>query len=261
MKNLIYQYWKGTMPPIATHSMHNIKIYANRIGADYIFEDNPSFDGGPYSEYYTAFKPVMCHDFDDYDNILFLDMDIFTVDGLEDSIFDQNVKHIGICDEWHKEEIRTTRHGNISTVNDIRWGNIAKEKWGAKVPLNSKGNPKIFNSGVVLYTREGIEAIRKHHISFKEYADAMSGFPKFYSLDQNYLGVLIGMPGVTYTKLDDGWNSYIHWGESKAQPRPVHDCRTEETKFVHMQLRGMKNESEDTYYKIVNDTVESWRKI
>ena len=41
MKNLIYQYYDGPVLPGTKASVSMMKEYANRIGAEHLFEENP----------------------------------------------------------------------------------------------------------------------------------------------------------------------------------------------------------------------------
>ena len=70
MKNLIYQYWDGKILAGVKAGSENMKKYANRIGVDYLFEDNPKFvtNLGKYSPHYGAFKPIYDETFHIYDN-------------------------------------------------------------------------------------------------------------------------------------------------------------------------------------------------
>ena len=90
MKNLIYQYWDGNLFPGVIAGSETMKKYSDRIGSDYLFEHNPKFvtNLGRYSPHYGSFKPIYDESFHEYDNVLFTDTDVFPVDGLEESIFD-----------------------------------------------------------------------------------------------------------------------------------------------------------------------------
>ena len=68
MRNIIYQYWDGTMNSGAIYGAKVMKEYANRIGAEYLFEDNPRFrsDLGAYSPHYGQFKIVYDKKFEEY---------------------------------------------------------------------------------------------------------------------------------------------------------------------------------------------------
>ena len=90
MKNIIYQYWDGKLTVGCKAGSENMKQYANRIGADYLFEHNPRFvtNLGGYSPHYGAFKPIYNKNFHTYDNVLFTDTDVFAIEGLEENIFE-----------------------------------------------------------------------------------------------------------------------------------------------------------------------------
>jgi len=261
MKNLIYQYWRGNLPPEAQASKKNISAWAEKIGAEHIFEINPKFDiPNPVPTHYAAFRPVFYEEFDEYDNILFLDCDIFTVEGLDVDIFSQGYEGIGIVDEPHKELSHLTTKSHLNTANDERWASCVKNNLGKEVIRNKRGNVKIFNTGVVLYTRAAIEFARKNWISPNDYAAALSGIPKFYFLDQNYL--IYNMIDAPYTVMDPSWNCFVHYDADKEPDitgrRQVYDGRTKDAKLIHVQLRGADNKGEDWHYTIVNEPVEKW---
>ena len=79
MKTAIYQYYDGPIRESIRASVKNIKAYAETIGADYLFEDNPRFiekdmkmNLGSYTPHYGAFKVIFNPNWDKYDKILFL---------------------------------------------------------------------------------------------------------------------------------------------------------------------------------------------
>jgi len=76
VRNLIYQYWDGDLRPGCHTGSANLKAYAERIGAEYLFEHNPKFvtNLGTYSPHYGAFKPIYDQKFHAYDNVLFADL-------------------------------------------------------------------------------------------------------------------------------------------------------------------------------------------
>ena len=84
--NLIYQYWDGICRESVHAGSEAMKKYAAKIGAAYIFENNPRYAASKgirgYSVHYGAFKPVMEKEFDKYNKILFADTDVFPIDGL-----------------------------------------------------------------------------------------------------------------------------------------------------------------------------------
>lgn len=265
MKNLIYQYWLGNPKPAVKHGKANMKAYAETIGADYKFKFNPTWANNycDIPQYYNAFEPIWNDKYhEEYDNILFVDLDVFAVDGLTENIFDQDIKEIGICDEPHKEKSHVTTKGPINTANDEKWNKVMRQRFGREMPRNEKGNLKIYNSGVVVYTREGREKARKNWVPFQEYINyvRMGGLSTFYTIDQNYLHAMLIVADHDFTLMNNGWNSYVHFdGDSKTTPRAVIDNRTDETKLVHVQLRGADNQDAAWHHTIVNKPVSEWK--
>jgi hypothetical protein len=262
MKNIIYQYWCGNPPNICKASTENIKYYADKIGAEHKVEYNPSFSlPGGDSKYYGALRPIYDEFFHQYDNVLFLDMDIFAVNNLKENIFEQGVKEIGICTEPHKIPIRKKRTTNISAAEDIRWDNALFEAYGKRMPRDANNDIKIYNTGVVLYTNEGLKKARENFITPSEYISKVknANLNAFYvQTEQPYLHSQAAM-FLEITELNNGWNSYIHWGEKKTPPREVTDTRTGQTKLVHIQLRGHRDNSDKEFYRrMVNLPVGEW---
>lgn len=262
MKNIIYQYWSGTPPKICEASTANIKEYADRIGATHKVEYNPKFTlAGGDTKYIGALRPVYDDMFHEYDNVLFLDMDIFAVDGLEENIFEQGVKEFGICTEPHKIPIRKQRTSGLTAAVDRKWDECVYQRYGKRMPRDENGDIKIYNTGVVLYTNAGLKKAKEKFDTPAQYINKVSsaGLPTFYlTTDQPYLHSQASI-NLKVTELHNGWNSYVHWGEKKTEPRDITDTRTSETKFVHVQLRGKRDKDKDTYYRITNLPVSEWR--
>lgn len=263
-KNLIYQYWLGKPGEGVKHGVENMKAYAERIGAEYIFKHNPTW-AQRYTDvpqYYNAFEPIWNSSFDDYDKILFADTDIFAVDGLKESIFDQDIKDIGICREVHKEITRGRGEGMFNNKTDKLWNSYLKNKYKISLPLNENGDMKIFNSGVVVYTPEGRKKARDGFAPFQEYVNYIrnTSLPRFYQLDQNYLHAMMFVAKMDITEMYHGWNTYIHYqGNSSEVPRPVFDGREDrEAKLCHVQLRNADNKNAEWHYTVVNRPQSEW---
>jgi hypothetical protein len=257
--NAIYQFWSGEVPHYATVSSRHMKKYANDIGADYVVNYNKNVIKEKFSEYYNCFAPLFDNSFDKYENVLFCDMDVFPVDGLLKNIFLESVDKFGIVAEERKIKIRYNRtSGSITGKNDERWASKLKQELGLVLPRNNENQLRIFNSGVVLYTREGIEFARKNWQSIKQYQDTIKELPTFYKLDQNYLGAMLSHS--TFTVLDDIWNSPVYW-EGNNTNRHVHDGRTNNTNFVHIQLRGRDKLDDNRIYDITNKPINEWRHL
>lgn len=266
MKTLIYQYWDGKLLPGHHAVMKIMGEYAERIGSEYLFEDNPKWvtNLGNYSPHYGAFKPVIDSKFDEYDYIMVADVDLFPVDGLTESVFDVFAltgAHVGLCEETHQPEIRYKQIdvAGISGRNEELWSKMVKEVYGTDLPRDKENRLRVFNSGMVVWSREGREVAKKNFPRFSKYITECRahGLPTFYQGDQNYLLAVLDKTKLNWEIMDSSWNSFMHY-LGRGNNRPVNDMRTEDTKFVHIQLSAADHYDEETLYKIVNGPVEEW---
>ena len=82
MKTVIYQYWYGSKPKESANAgKKNMQAYANKIGADYIFETDPKFYGGPCSleKKYSALRPIYDDMFLKYDKVMYVDLSLIHI--------------------------------------------------------------------------------------------------------------------------------------------------------------------------------------
>jgi len=260
MKNLIYQYWDGDYLQGCTAGQDNMRAYAERIGAEYLFEHNPRFVTrfGSRSHFYGTFKPVYDESFHKYDNVLYVDTDVFAVDGLNESIFDGFDSDIGICEEATQPELRLKTAGRITSAGDEKWAQLVDSKWGVKVPRTESGLVKVYNAGVVLFSNAGLLKAKEIFMPFDEYVDTIraSGLPPFYTDDQPYLHMMLDR--MDWVEMDGGWNSFVHYAQNAGGPKFVNDTRTKDTKFVHVQLASADHNDAEWHHTIVNKPQDEW---
>jgi len=260
--NLIYQYWDGDLLQGCQAGVDNMRAYAERIGAEYLFEHNPRFvtNLGGYSPHYGSFKPIYDESFHKYDNVLFADTDVFAVDGLTESIFEGFDSDIGICTEPFQPKQRAKVPGPISRANDEKWAGFVLSRWGTAVPRTEDGLVKVYNSGVVLYSNAGLLKAADRFIAFDEYVSAIraSGLPGFYTSDQSYLHLMLDR--TDWVEMDNDWNRFIHAYHTDASKTAtaINDSRTETTKFVHIQLRSADHWDAATQDRITNLPQSEW---
>jgi hypothetical protein len=129
------------------------------------------------------------------------------------------------------------------------------------MPRCEDGLLKVYNSGVVLYSKNGIEKMKKKLVDFKKYVNYIKScdLPVFYTCDQPYLHAMLQICELDYQEMDNGWNSYVHYILDENDNRKINDTRDKGTKFVHIQLRGADNFNEDILYRITNKPVEEWK--
>lgn len=259
MRNLIYQFWYGQIPPYAKLSGRRVGKYAEHVGAEHRIDLNSPFFQGPNANYMNCLRPIYDRAFEDYDNVLFLDMDIFPIWELpeECNIFELEVQGIGMVREPLQPELRENSTSRINTTNDKKWAIAAKAKFNVDVPLDEKRRPLVYNSGVVYYTKEAREQARKWP-SYEEYVTSMGSMDRFYLLDQNYLGVMVHSGKTKFTEMDIKWNSQVHYTGDNT-PRDVIDNRVEDTIFVHVQTRPRDILTDNMIFDIVNKPVKRWR--
>ena len=266
MKNLIYQFWDNRpgnekMLSGVQASRKSIKKYADQIGADHLFEENPDLlHNLDFSKYYGTFNPIFREEFHEYDNVLFLDADIHAVDGLEESIFENFTADIGICTEPLQPKLRAnTKVGQINRQQDELWATHVERKWDIVLPRTEEGLLKVYNSGVVLYSNKGMLNAKQNFLQFGEYITyikSIKGLLPFYAADQNYIHTTLFTSNIDFVELDKGWNTFVTYHERDAQ-RVIYD-KDENTKLVHIQFRGANHFSEDEVWKVVNLPVEEW---
>ena len=261
MKNLIYQYWIGpSMEKCAEYGLECRKAYANKIGAEYVFERNPKFFNGKCSEpaAFNSFQPVFNEEFHDYDAVLTLYTDIFPVDGIEENIFESDLAEMNICEEVHMPALKKQTGGY--QVQE-QWSKEVEKYYGVTLPKNSDGLYKIYNGGLAIYTKEGM---RKGKELMKPIQPFMDHFrPKFgrklFWRDQAYVHAMFVASGLTTKELDVKWNTQIHWKPNTNGPkRPVIDIRNEDTKFIHLQLSGSSGWDKQKIWEAVNLPVSMW---
>lgn len=271
MRNLIYQYWDGKITDACIASVNNLRNYANKIGAEHIFEENPNFirkqglNLGKYTPHYGAFKPAFDKTFYElYDNIMFADSDIFALDHIQDNIFEefQNLNaDISMCTEPLQPVLRTLVKSNIATSEmDEKWNTTIKQKYNVELPRTNTRLLKVYNSGVVLYSNKGLEDVRTKFKSFNEYMSMVkkAGLSTFYEGDQNYLHAMIFICNVKFKELDNEWNRYITWAGYKKPKTTICDSRTPDTKMVHIQMRGADSFNAKQLWTIANKPINEW---
>lgn len=266
MKTLIYQYWDGDMTPGNAAGSILMKEYADRIGSEYIFEHNPRWQKnlGPYSPHYGAFKPIFDHKMSQYDYVLFADTDVIPVDDLNENIFEQFLDtsyDIGICEEYKASTTRLHTKFHINNTNDEKWYKIVENTFSCVVQRDSMNLPRVINSGVVLYSKNGMEKFRNKYIPFQTYVNliAKHRLPSFYQCDQPYLQLMIDYGDLDYKMMDYRWNSSVHYKpDTSGDNRPVNDFRFGKANFVHIQLRGADHFDLKRIKRIANQPINEW---
>jgi len=272
VKNLIYQYWDGTPNKAVMAGVESMRAYAERIGAEYLFEENPRFVSrkfgsiGKYTPHYGALKPIYDDKFQEYDNVMFADTDVFVLEGVDEDIFkefSESGADISLAVEPLQPKYRNDNIMTINSKSELAWSEAVTERYGCRLPRNKDNLLKVYNSGVVLYSREGLKKARKRFVPFIEYIKLVQSTPgclSFYEGDQNYLHAMVFCSNLKFRELSTDWNVMITWNPymKKVGRRKIADGRTESTKFVHIQFRGADDLPPERFWTIANKPVSDW---
>jgi hypothetical protein len=278
MKNLIYQYWDtqinkhdgGLNPPLkdvvpngAKYSKSRVKEYADSIGAEHLFEiDPPYLYNFPQKSYYGALNPLYRPEFDKYDNILTLDADVYPVDNLVDNVFDvlEPDTDIAMAQEIFEPMRKTLEnHRQFGHHADEQWCKAVETAYKIMLPRRADNILKVFNSGVVLWSRKGLEKAKEKFPSPVEYQDIISEnrVKDFYSADQHFIHTSMIVSDLKFQELSTDWNTTVNYW-NKDRSKILYD-RTPMTKFVHLQMRGERWYKDDqTLHTILHLPVEHW---
>ena len=237
MKTLIYQYWVGKRPAYSYASEMLFRSYAKRIGAEYFFSDRRLERRCMHGQYFGALRPIFEKEFHSFDAVLYVDMDIIPAEGLNENIFSLCSSHIMMAEEEKQPKLREDMRGNINHKNDMRWKFFVEKIWRNKVLADEVGRPRVFNSGAVLYSKNGMMLLEKLLPSILKYQISMKllGLPRFYLLDQNFLNAFILREGIKFLELPKKWNSQVTSFTTRSGFSRISDDRSEDTCFVHMQ--------------------------
>tara|TARA_R110000868_G_scaffold886_4_gene6743 strand:+ start:1031 stop:1855 length:825 start_codon:yes stop_codon:yes gene_type:complete len=262
MRNLIYQYWQGDMKPGVAESTRLMKEYAETIGAEYRFDHNVTIAGKIVDVpiYYEPANPLVDPSFDIYNNVALVDIDVFPVENLSNNIFDElNGQHAGICTEPKQPYFRTIYNsGGINSEIDKKWAIVLKDQWGINYSYDDENRPMVYNTGVVVISKEGLQKMRRWP-SFQQYVNVMRkyGFPKFYTLFQDYFSAFIHVDGFKFKKLPNSWNCYMHKVGSHPNAS-IGDNRPLDAKLVHIMFRTADNWPAEALWQITNLPIVNW---
>ena len=262
MKKLIYQVWAGEMRKGCLYSSRLMQKYADKVGAAYRLDIDPNIASKTVKSdgmYWEWLNPIIDDSFLKFDKVMVADLDIYPVEGLDEDIFDVEIDYFGMCTEPFQGKYRASTNINgINSQRDSAWAKRCLSKYGVSMPRDKDGYLKVYNAGLVMFSKEGIEYARENFMEFDQYTDDMKDIGRFYSVDQNYFHMEAVKSG-HLTELDNGWNSYIHYVKGPLGfADPINDSRNKNTKFVHIQLNGADYFDEENLYHIVNSPRSRW---
>jgi len=226
MSNLVYQCFvrpanKSTkrLPTFVTHSTRWCKTYAQKVGADYLFETGLDLKDGnriadPENMMHRYFNILHVLDpkFDEYDNVLYLDTDIVP-DGKAKNIFSIVKPDI---DLYIASEGRvpgsTWGPGFLGAPKVIQEFVEKYERFGLKAPKDKKGLLIQYNTGVVVFPKHTRIFLRENLRPWMSWAEDPLGdefeMRSVLNNDQPFLNGEIKRLGLKVHDLGWRWNLF-----------------------------------------------------
>lgn len=218
MNNIILQHFDGELRELDYLSINNIKQYAKMIGAEYEL-----VTGKPFDENLTAPCQKVCmieEEFDVYDNVLMLDIDMFAPKNININIFEQ--KGVGLYNDvqkrLHQQLVQT--YGILGNINAPYWG-------GAIYKMDRNLRKKL---------REGLKTNTAWMLKFNK---------PYHFEDEGIMHVLANRAGIK----PEGTYLDPKWCQCSFLPNP------EKAGFIHIRTKitpqGPKREKIENYNALV----------
>jgi hypothetical protein len=218
MKNIILQHFDGELRELDYLSIQNIKRYAKMVGAEYEL-----ITGKPFDKNLTApcQKVYMIEEeFDGYDNVLMLDIDMFAPKGMTENIFD--LPGVGLYhtvqQRLHKQLVQL--YPMLANIDSPYWG-------GAIYKMNRDLRQKL---------RGGLNTNRSWMLKFNK---------PYHFEDEGIIHVLANRAGI------QAQDTYLDpkWCQCSFLPNP------EKAGFIHIRTKitpqGPKREKIENYNELV----------
>jgi lipopolysaccharide biosynthesis glycosyltransferase len=221
MRNLIVQYYdQKPLPKWAEISKNKFKIYADKVKADYLFYDEMEFC--PEVPYFENLNIVYNERFMDYNNILYVDVDVIP-ENMEENIFDELIEDIGMIPEYKPVGMNADPFHMLPNVEMEFRKQCFRIGAPVKRPASARAPYLMFNSGVMLWSREGRMKARKRFGWWKDWYDGCD--MSQLKLDQPFITSQV-VKYLDYTELALKWNCFpkfrFHEGMAPKEMNFVH---------------------------------------
>ena len=221
--NIILQHFDGDLRPLDEKSIENIKAYADMVGAEYRL-----IRGKPFRKHLTSpcQKVYMLDkEFDEYDQVLMLDIDMFAPIGMEENIFE--LEGVGLYADVQKMLHRkiAAQYPMIASLSVPYWG-------GAIYKMDKTMRTKL-----------------RTHLGSNE--GWMNNYNKLYHFeDEGIMHTLAYQQGL---KCEDKYILEQKWCQCSFLPNP------ENAGFIHVRTKitptGPKREKIENYNELVSKGV------
>ena len=140
MRNIILQHWSGDLNELSLLSSKSISEYAKMVGAEYELVRGDQFR--PHLDVRPELQKLIMLDerWDDYDDLVMVDADMFVRKGCTANIFTDDV---GI---GRHTQIQTNLRRGISDTLGFVWGSESAPYWGGSIYKLTKEQRKMFRN-------------------------------------------------------------------------------------------------------------------
>lgn len=227
--NLIYQCWNGKITPEVTAGVDVMTKYANHIGVEYRFDHDTNYIQSKYGsttetqdQFYGTLKPILDEEFDEYDKVMYVDVDIFPI--TKENIFDVFTGEVGQVPENFLDDMMPIHRERF-------------EEWRSFHPYVKEN----LNAGLILCSKE-LRKKARDWVNLREYIDNIKslGLNEFFLGDQTFLMQMFYKNGADIQLLDQDWNTHVFNDTGLYHGKYYcvrHDYRTPTTKFIHCRLK------------------------
>lgn len=216
--NIILQHFDGELRPLDKLSIENIKKYATMVGAEYKL-----VLGRPFRSHLTGpcqKVHMISEEFDSYDKVLMLDIDMFAPIGMTENVFE--VKGVGLY-----EDVQRRLHQRIA----------------ASYPMHASINIPYWGGAIYKLDRNARMKLRK---GFDGNDSWMLPYNKAYTWEDE--GIMHGLAVKTGFKPDEPYMDR-KWCQCSFLPNP------EKAGFIHIRTKvtptGPKREKMENYNSLV----------
>ena len=221
--NIILQHFDGDLRPLDEKSIENIKAYADMVGAEYRL-----IRGKPFRKHLTSpcQKVYMLDkEFDEYDQVLMLDIDMFAPIGMEENIFE--LEGVGLY-----ADVQKMLHRKIAAQYPMI-ANLSVPYWG----------------GAIYKMDKTMRTKLRTHLGSNE--GWMNNYNKLYHFeDEGIMHTLAYQQGL---KCEDKYILEQKWCQCSFLPNP------ENAGFIHVRTKitptGPKREKIEHYNELVSKGV------
>ena len=151
MKKIILQHWSGELGELEHLSIANISRYAEKVGAEYRLLRGNVFRPNLSAQCQKLY--MLDEEFDDYDVVVMLDIDMFTRKGMEEDVF-EDISGVGMSTKFQKRLFKSVQEKfpHLTNRKYPYWGGAV---WRLERGIRTMLRPHIREDEMAQFSGEG----------------------------------------------------------------------------------------------------------